>query len=190
LPTCWPGGIPQILTPPSVISRTYWKTAEALAWSGFPIREGDEFVEIGSSPGGSVQRLLELGMRVTGIDPALMDPRVANHPHFRHVRARGGDLKRNVYRNCRWLIVDSNVQPDKTLTTVENIVTHRDVKVQGVLLTLKLKDYSMAAEIPRWLERIESWGFSKHRLRQLAFARREICVAAQPARSLPLRQQS
>jgi 23S rRNA (cytidine2498-2'-O)-methyltransferase len=178
LSTSWPGGVPPLTVPSSMVSRTYLKTAEALAWSGFPIREGDQFVELGSAPGGSVQRLLELGMRVLGIDPALMDERVQNQPNFTHLRARGGDLKRSVYRNCRWMIVDSNVQPDKSLTTVEHIVLHRNVKPKGLLLTMKLKDYGMASMIPTWVERIRNWGYAKIKVRQLAFCRTEVCIAA------------
>ncbi len=176
--TCWPGGTPRIVAPTDMVSRTYLKTAEGIAWSQFNMRPGEMVVEVGSAPGGSVQRLLELGMRVTGIDPAEMDPLVAEHPQFTHLRARGGDLKRNVYQNCRWLVVDSNVRPDKTLTTVENIVTHRNVSIRGLLLTLKLKDYAMAEQIPEWLARIRQWGYRNVKARQLAFGKTEICVAA------------
>ncbi len=176
--TSWPGGTPKIAAPENMVSRTYLKTAEAVAWSNLPMRPGDRVVEVGSSPGGSVQRLLELGMRVVGIDPAEMDPIVADHPNFTHLRARGGDLKRREFRGCRWLVVDSNVHPDKTLTTVSNIVTHREVDIRGMVVTLKLSDYEMAAEIPKWLTQVRCWGYPNVRARQLAFGRTEICVVA------------
>ncbi|QDV13940.1 putative 23S rRNA ribose 2'-O-ribose methyltransferase [Rosistilla oblonga] len=174
----WPGGTFPMNRDREVISRAYYKTSEAIAWSGFQLHEGDQVIEIGSAPGGSVQRLLELGMQVSGIDPAEMDESIMEHKNYRHFRARGGDIKRHHYSKARWLLVDSNVKPEKTLTTVENIVQHRDTSIVGMLLTLKLSSYERAADIPIWLDQIRSWGYSNVRARQLATGRTEICVAA------------
>ncbi len=69
LPTAWPGGVQPIEPEGDVISRAYFKAAEALAWSGFDIKPGDRCVEVGSAPGGACKRLLELGLSVVGIDP-------------------------------------------------------------------------------------------------------------------------
>lgn len=102
------------------------------------MQPGDLAVEIGSAPGGACGRLLELGLRVIGIDPAEMDPRIDQHRNFQHIRARGGDLPRRQFRGAKWLLVDSNVRPDQTLTTIENIVTHRQSDFVGLLITLKL----------------------------------------------------
>jgi len=174
----WPGGAFPIDRDREVISRAYFKTAEALAWSGLPIREGDHVIEIGSSPGGSVQRLLEIGMYVTGIDPAEMDATIAAHPNYKHVRARGGDIKRQHYARARWLLVDSNVKPEKTLTTVENVVQNQRTSIEGLVLTLKLSSYELAVEIPMWIERIRSWGYENIQVRQLATGKKEVCVVA------------
>lgn len=178
LPTRWPGGVPKLDLPPHAVSRAYRKMNEALLWSGFPITSGDRCVEIGSAPGGACQALLDRGLLVTGIDPAEMHPEVAAHPHFTHLRARGADLKRREFRGVKWLIVDSNVAPSHTLDTVEHIVTHRQVNVRGLLLTLKLLEWELAEAIPAYLERIRGWGYEYVRARQLAFNRQEICVAA------------
>lgn len=177
-PDRWPGGTLPANQDRQVISRAYYKTSEAIAWSGFPFKEGDHVVEIGSAPGGSVQRLLELGMRVTGVDPAEMDETILNHAHYRHIRARGGDIRRNQYAKARWLLVDSNVRPEKTLVTVKNIVTHERTHIQGMLLTLKLGTHQRTEDIPHWLDVIRSWGYSRISARQLATGRTEICVAA------------
>lgn len=174
----WPGGTFPINRDREVISRAYYKTSEAIAWSGFTLHEGDQVIEIGSAPGGSVQRLLELGLHVTGIDPAEMDESIMEHKNYRHFQARGGDIKRHHYGKARWLLVDSNVKPEKTLTTVENIVQHQGTSIVGMLLTLKLSSYERAADIPIWLDQIRSWGYTNIHARQLATGRTEICVAA------------
>lgn len=174
----WPGGVPFLEVPDGIISRTYLKMIEALDWSGLPIQRGDACVEIGSAPGGSCQALLERGLAVTGIDPAEMDEALLANPYFTHLRARSKDLKRRMFSEFRWLMSDASVAPNYTLDTVEAIVTHRSVKIEGLLLTLKLPEWKLAGEIPEYTKRIRSWGYWYVRARQLAYNRREICVAA------------
>ena len=82
----------------------------------------------------------------------------------------------------RWLTADLNVAPTYTLDTVEAIVTHADVSVQGMILTLKLLEWSLATEIPAYLDRIHSWGFGRVAARQLHHNRQEICVAVRKGR--------
>lgn len=177
-PSCWPGGSPQLTLPAHAVSRAYLKMRESLMWSQLPMSSGDRCVEIGSSPGGSCQCLLDRGLVVTGIDPADMASPLMEDPRFTHVRARGSDLKRREYRRFKWLMVDSNVAPKHTLDTVEHIVTNRQVNIRGMLLTLKLPDWKLAASVPEYLDRVRSWGYGDVRARQLAHNRQEICVAA------------
>ena len=174
----WPGGVPEIEMPENTVSRTYLKMVESLEWSGFPIEREDKCVEIGSSPGGSCQALLERGLAVTGVDPAEMDPALLGNPYFTHLRARAKDLKRRVFSEFRWLMSDASVAPNYTLDTVEAIVTHKGVKIEGLLLTLKMSDWKLAEQIPDLTKRVRSWGYRYVRARQLAYNRREICVAA------------
>jgi 23S rRNA (cytidine2498-2'-O)-methyltransferase len=178
IPARWPGGVCPVNLPPDAVSRAYLKVSEALAWSKLPVARGDGCAEIGSAPGGGTQALLERGLNVVGIDPAEMDARVLAHPRFVHVRKRGAEVRRREFRDVRWLLADSNVAPQHTLDTVEAIVTHRDVHIRGLLLTLKLLDWKLAEQIPDYLERVCSWGYQYVKARQLAFNRQEICVMA------------
>ena len=174
--TRWPGGVPQIAMPPRLISRAYFKIVEALGWSELPIAAGDRCVEIGSSPGGSCLALLDRGLVVTGIDPAEMDPLVLGHPRFTHLRARAKDVKRSVFRECRWRVMDANVAPNYTLDTLDGLLTQAGVRPEGLLLTLKLTDPELADKLPAIAERIRRYGYRNVRMRQLAFNRREICA--------------
>jgi 23S rRNA (cytidine2498-2'-O)-methyltransferase len=182
MPSRWPGGTPQIELSGEIVSRAGLKMQEALLWSRLPIAPGDRCAEIGSAPGGSCQTLLNRGLVVTGIDPAEMDESVLAHGRFTHVRARGADLKRREFRPFKWLMVDSNVAPKHTLDTVEHIVTHRQVDIRGMLLTLKLPNWELADLIPEYLQRVRSWGYRYVNVRQLAFNRQEVCVAAMNSR--------
>ncbi len=182
-PSRWPGGVQPIRPLFEPVSRAYYKAAEAITWSGFDIRPGDLAVEIGSAPGGACGRLLELGLRVIGVDPAEMDPRIAEHPRFRHIQARGGDLPRREFRGAKWMLVDSNVKPDQTLVTVGNIVTNRQSDFRGLLITLKLGDYHSSTSIDRWRQKVEAWKPDDIKIRQLARNKCEVCFAvAMPAR--------
>ncbi len=176
--TCWPGGICPNQLPSHAVSRAYLKMQEALAWSELPVRRGDRFVEIGCAPGGASQALLERGMEVIGIDPADVDPVVAAHRHFTHIKKRGADVPRRQFSGVRWLAADINVAPGYTLDTVEAIVTHQAVRIEGLLLTLKLLDWKLAAEVPEYIERVRRWGYRSVHARQLSHNRQEICVAA------------
>ncbi len=176
-PSRWPGGVQPIQPKYEPISRAYYKAAEAITWSGFDMKPGDLVVEIGSSPGGACGRLLELGFRVLGIDPASMDPRIAKHPNFHHIRARAGDLPRKEFRDARWMLIDSNVKPEQTLTTVGNIVTHQQTHFRGLLMTLKIGDYDSADKIDGWIESVKAWQPTDIRVRQLARNKKEVCFA-------------
>ena len=174
----WPGGVPPIELPEHAVSRAYLKMAEALAWSSLPMSRGEQIVELGCAPGGASQALLDAGLVVIGVDPAETDPEVLAHSRFTHVRAKSVEAPRRIFRGVQWLAADMNVAPQYTLDAVESIVTHPGVSIRGMLLTLKLADWKLADELPALVERVRGWGYRDVRLRQLAFNRQEICLAA------------
>jgi 23S rRNA (cytidine2498-2'-O)-methyltransferase len=94
------------------------------------------------------------------------------------VQKRGHEVRRREFRNVRWLTADINVAPEYTLDTVEGIVTHPAVKIEGLLLTLKLLEWKLADDVPAYLERVRSWGYERVAARQLSHNRQEICLAA------------
>jgi 23S rRNA (cytidine2498-2'-O)-methyltransferase len=175
----WPGGAYSLELPDAAISRAYLKMAEAVAWSQLPIRSGDAVVEIGSAPGGAAQRLLDMGLVVTGVDPAEMDPSLLEHPRFTHWRSKSMAVKRKKYSQFRWLTADANVAPNYTLDSVQDIVTYPTSRFEGLLLTLKLSDYRLLDHLEEYLARIRSWNFRRVQARQLSHNRRELCVVAQ-----------
>ncbi len=178
VPSRYPGGLMPLELPSDAVSRAWLKMEEALRWSELPIVRGARVAEIGSAPGGASQALLARGLWVTGIDPAEMAPAVLAHPHFTHIRRRSPQVRRRDFRKIRWLTADMNVAPNYTLDAVEAIVTHPEVSIRGLLLTLKLPDWKLAARLPEYLERVRSWGYNVVRARQLQYNRREVCVAA------------
>ena len=107
-----------------------------------------------------------------------MHPAVLSHPRFTHLRRRSPQVRRREFRKIRWLAADMNVAPNYTLDAVESIVAHGEVNIRGLLLTLKLPQWSLAEEASRFMDRIGQWGYNVVRARQLQHNRREFCVAA------------
>jgi 23S rRNA (cytidine2498-2'-O)-methyltransferase len=173
----WPGGNPRLVLPEEAPSRAYIKLREALLWSRAPVREGDLAVEIGSAPGGASYALLEHGLRVLGIDPAIVKPVVSLAPNYRHLSKSVMFVEaEELPEEIDWLLLDMNADPDVSILGAERIA---DLCPQllGVILTLKLNEWSFADRIPDYLKRLrESLGLSRIRATQLAHNRREICV--------------
>ncbi len=173
----WPGGFWTGEEPVEMISRAYFKMSEALAWVSWPVKPGQRCVELGCAPGGASQALLSRGLRVVGIDPAAVDAKVVDHPNFQHIRKRSSDVRLRDFQEFQWLTADMSIAPSDTLDEVERIVCHRANRVWGLILTLKLNDWNLAEQIPSYLERVRSWGYSRVRVRQLSHNRQEICLA-------------
>ena len=173
-----PGGWVTLKPPEEMISRDWLKTEEALRWSQFPLAPGERAIEIGCAPGGSSQALLKRGLYVTGIDPALVDPRLRDEPRFRQIRKRGSETRRSEFRAARWLFVDINLAPNYALDMVEEIVASRGVDIRGMLLTLKLLDWRLAEHSQEYLDRVRSWGYRRVTARQLSHNHQEFCLAA------------
>ncbi len=182
IPQRWPGGVP-LLKQTKVISRAYYKIAEALEWSQLPVRKNDLCVEIGSSPGGSCQYLLDLGARVIAIDPAELDPTIAEHPGVEHIRRRAHEVKRKWLAEGKWLFCDANISPREVLNTVEEWLDD-GLNFRGMLLTMKIASDDWFDQLDEYRKRVQSWGFGYVKTRQLAFNRNEVCLMALKNRAI------
>ncbi len=174
----WPGGVYPRTLPDGKVSRAWLKLDEAIASFGIAFKPGQRAVELGAAPGGACQRLLEAGLVVTGIDPALVDERVAGHPRFEQRRMRARDVKLKDLRGFDWVVADMNIDPKSTLDSIERVVSAPGRPPRGIVATLKLPNWSRAADLPGWLERFAGWGYAT-RSRQLSTGGREICVVAE-----------
>ena len=177
---CWPGGIYPGSLPPGKVSRAWLKLDEAIASFGIEFEPGARVVELGAAPGGACQRLLEAGLVVTGIDPAVVDREVAANPRFEQWRMRARDVKLRQLRGFDWVVADMNIDPTSTLEAIERVLSAPGKQPRGIVATLKLPNWSRAADLPGWLERFSAWGYVP-RARQLSTGGREVCVVAERA---------
>ncbi len=174
----WPGGVPTVIAPEEIVSRAYLKLAEAIQWSRLPIQTNDAVVEIGSAPGGASQRLLDMGLKVTGIDAAEMDERIAKHPRFEHWRSKAAAVKRRLYRKFKWLVCDANVAPNYTLDIIRDIVSYEENSIEGMILTFKLSNWRQLDDLDAQLQEIRALGYRRVEARQFGHNRHELCVVA------------
>ncbi|MDR1958218.1 MAG: hypothetical protein LBQ54_04120 [Planctomycetaceae bacterium] len=174
----FPGGLLTLSMPSDAVSRAFLKFEEGLRWSGFPIQTGSRCADIGSAPGGGAQALLCRGAEVLGVDPAEMSPVLMKHPRFTHLRGRINQLKRRYFRKSRWITTDMNVSPNYTLDVLEDLVLHPEIRIRGMLFTLKLLKWELFADIPDYIDRIRNWGFNDIKVNQLQFNRQEVMLAA------------
>lgn len=178
----WPGGFHPAAfedLPKGIVSRAWLKLDESLRVFEIPLEPGQKAIELGASPGGACQRLLEAGLAVVGVDPALVDSVVSSRPRFAQWRMRAREVPLDKFRGCDWLVADMNIDPKSTLAALGRAASARGVHFQGIIATLKIPDWSRAAELSSWLDTIRSWGFEP-RARQLSTSGREVCVVALP----------
>lgn len=178
-----PGGLAVTPERPAAPSRAYRKLDEALAWSGLSMHPGEVALELGSAPGGMTLALLERGVRVVAVDSAAMSPEVLAHvgpggARVEHlVVAAGGVRPEQLPPFLDWIVCDLNLAPPVALRYVARVVRARPPR-RGVLVTLKLNDAAMVAQIPEHLERVRGMGLSDVRATQLPANRSEVTVLA------------
>jgi 23S rRNA (cytidine2498-2'-O)-methyltransferase len=172
-----PGGFVPLELPADAPSRAWFKIEEAIRLFRLPFRERQMAVELGAAPGGASFALLERGLKVVGVDPAEMHPRIAQHPSFRHLRMPASQLtSRDLPDIAHWILLDMNVAPQVTVRLVERLLSKYSHCLRGAVLTLKLNEKEFSDEIPGWIERIRSLGFPEARGIQLPSHKQEIAV--------------
>lgn len=173
----WPGGAYPRDVPASAVSRAWLKLDEAIASFGVTLDRGERALELGAAPGGACQRLLEAGLDVVGVDAAVVDATVAAHPRFEQWRMRAREVPLRRFTRFDWLLTDMNIDPVSTMASLGRLLEGTDHRPRGVIATLKLPEWSRAADLPGWLAQFRSWGYEP-RARQLSTGGRELCVVA------------
>jgi 23S rRNA (cytidine2498-2'-O)-methyltransferase len=183
-----PGGIPRAVIPLESPSRAWLKMVQALAFAGLetkgthPLR-GKVAVELGSAPGGASYALLQRGMRVMGIDPGAMDPRVLNYrtpqggTPFKHLQMPAGEVEPHLLPpQADLLISDLNLAPAVMIRLVRKM--QAQVHASLLILTLKINDRAVFAGLKENLTAIRDFAPGPVRATHLPGNRDEICVVA------------
>lgn len=185
-----PGGIPRAVIPLESPSRAWLKLVQALAFTGLETKDthshplrGKVAVELGSAPGGASYALLQRGMRVMGIDPGAMDPRVLNYrtpqggTPFKHLQMPAGEVEPHLLPpQADILISDLNLAPAVMIRLVRKM--QDQVHASLLILTLKINDRAVFAGLKENLAAIRDFAPGPVRATHLPGNRDEICVVA------------
>ncbi|MDP3561232.1 MAG: SAM-dependent methyltransferase [Legionellaceae bacterium] len=135
----WPDGrcyfIENKINPPN---RAYLKLWEALTLLSKYPQKGDTALDLGASPGGWTYVLQSLGARVTAVDKALLDPKIANLPHVTFLKQSGFALDPNTLDNTYdWVLSDIACYPDRAYALIMKWITSG--KAKNMIFTIKLQ---------------------------------------------------
>jgi len=183
-----PGGALPVEVPAEAPSRAYAKIEEAIAWAGLAITAGQTALEIGSAPGGAALALARRGLRVIGVDPGALDPAVLafRHPsgaRVEHLAVKVGALRwEQLPERVDWLLLDVNLAPQVALHELARLMPRLRATLRGAVLTLKLNDLAVVADLPRLIEKIRALGLPDVHLTHLPANRQELCAVALASR--------
>jgi 23S rRNA (cytidine2498-2'-O)-methyltransferase len=171
-----PGEVSSVLTVETP-SRAYYKIAEAYEAFDLPFDHQEKVLELGSAPGGASQFLLEQDMRVFGVDPADMDPKITKNFNFKHLRRPFETLNQvDFNEEIDWIVSDINLPPTVVLKEIWRLLTF--LNPRGLLLTLKMNESKHLEVIATIREKMRSNGFDKVELKYLPSHKKEICLFA------------
>jgi 23S rRNA (cytidine2498-2'-O)-methyltransferase len=177
------GGAYPIEVPAQSPSRAYGKIEEAIVHFGLAVRPGETALELGAAPGGAAFALLRRGVHVVGVDPGDMDPYVLSY-----VGAGGARLVHHAFkasaltaahlpRRVEHLLVDVHLAPPVALRAIRKALSLVRSHVRNVVWTVKLNDWSLAAQLPVYVAELRSLGVRDAIAQQLVANRQEVCIA-------------
>jgi 23S rRNA (cytidine2498-2'-O)-methyltransferase len=167
--------------PPDAPSRAWAKLEELVAWSGVTLARGEVALEIGCAPGGATVALLDRGLRVTGIDPQPVElpARLSAAPFVHLRRAVEGVPRDQLPDEVNWLVLDASVAAPVALHALQRLVPrYRGTSLQGLVATLKLNEWDLAGQLPRWLDQLRALGLRPVGAANLPSFRQELGLVA------------
>lgn len=176
------GGRYPVDVPSDSPSRAYRKIEEAIACFELPFLGGDRALELGAAPGGAAYALARRGVEVLAVDPADMDPTVLRfvgpqQASVRHLKIPMAGLAREeLAQRIDWILMDVNLAPQVALRTARSLASATRRNLLGMVLTLKLNQWSFLDELASFHAAAREMGLVESRLRQLPSHRQEICL--------------
>lgn len=176
----FPGGFSSSVLPEAAPSRAYLKVLDGIEYVGAKLTPGEHALEIGSSPGGATYALLEKGLSVEGIDPALMSEICLNDPKFFHHHVAIQDFKVfDLQNHVQWLFVDMNLPPEGTLREIEKVVEKIRPSLKGAFITLKMTKFELVSRVPMYLTFVNNMGLKVVMATQLPSHKQEFLIYAE-----------
>lgn len=170
----WNGGMIRFRKEDGQISRAKFKLMEAEKEFAIPFYSFRNAVDIGASPGGWTSFLLERGLKVTAVDPALMHESLRNHPGLKILRKNAGEVK---FRENEFdlLVCDMSWSP-KLMAKLVTGLLHSLTPGGTAVVTVKLMHKKPMAVIKEIIAMFEAERMQIQRAKQLFHNRDEITL--------------
>lgn len=170
----WNGGAIRFRKEDGQISRAKFKLMEAEKEFGIPFNSFRNALDIGASPGGWTSFLLERGMKVTAVDPALMHESLRKHPNLKILRKNAGEVK---FRENEFdlLVCDMSWSP-KLMAKLVTGLLHCLSPGGTAVVTVKLMHKKPLATIKEIIAMFEGERMQIQRAKQLFHNRDEITL--------------
>ncbi|WP_340023915.1 SAM-dependent methyltransferase [Paenibacillus sp. FSL K6-1096] len=170
----WNGGMIRFRKEDGQISRAKFKLMEAEKEFGIPFSSFRNALDIGASPGGWTSFLLERGLKVTAVDPALMHESLRSHPGLKILRKNAGEVK---FRENEFdlLVCDMSWSPKLMAKLVTGLLYSLSPGGTAVV-TVKLMHKKPMAVIKEIIAMFEGERMQIQRAKQLFHNRDEITL--------------
>jgi 23S rRNA (cytidine2498-2'-O)-methyltransferase len=171
----WPGGRMRLRRAGEQISRAEFKLEEALRTFNIRLPPIGTAVDFGAAPGGWTRILRSHGLKVTAVDPADLDPRLAKDRGIRHLRTTAGEFLRG--NPPPFDVVVNDMRMDAELSSELMARAAARLAPHGVgVLTLKTGSHRVLDTVDRSLHVLRSV-YDLVGARQLHHNRQEVTVA-------------
>lgn len=135
----WPQGacyfIEDKVNPPN---RAYLKLWEALTLLGHYPKEGDTALDLGASPGGWTYVMHSLGAKVTAVDKAELDPKIANLPNVTCLQQSAFAIEPSTLeQSYDWVLSDVACYPERAYALIMKWIASG--KAKNMIFTIKLQ---------------------------------------------------
>jgi 23S rRNA (cytidine2498-2'-O)-methyltransferase len=172
------GGMHRFAREPGQISRAEFKLLEALAAFDVQLAPGGHVLDLGAAPGGWTRVLRQRQLEVTAVDPAALDPRLANDRGVRHLRVTTQAYFRRADR--QYDLVVNDMRMDAICSARLMLACRSRLRRNGVaVMTLKLPLVGARRVIAHSLSVLDA-AFRVVRAKQLFHNRSEITVLLRP----------
>jgi len=169
----WNGGMHRFKKSEDSISRAEFKLLEALATFNIDLSKASTALDLGAAPGGWSKVLLERGLKVTAIDPALLSPTISNHPNLTHIK----DVAERLKPKSPYDIIVNDMRMDMIASSKIMLDLSPFLAFGGLaIMTLKLPYKEWYKNTKRALKLLEK-SYTVQGARQLFHNRSEVTVA-------------
>ncbi len=131
----------------SVISRAYYKASDPFKM--FNLKAKGTVLELGCTPGGVSQYLLESGFKVIGVDPAKVDKEIKDHKDFTFINLPCQKYRPKMNHDVRIIFSDMNLDPKFVINEVLRLERFFP-KVTDFLITIKTSNPNFLNEVDKF----------------------------------------